>query len=238
MGAILVKEGRPMRSDHAENPFNALPPVVVVLAGVLVAIELVFQVGARGFAGADAIGWRIAAFNDYAFIPDLFERALATGQWRARDLLRLVSYVFVHTGVSHLAFVVVFLLAMGKYVGDLFSAWALLAVFFGSAIVGAVVYGLVLDDRIALIGGFPAVYGLIGAYTFVLWTGLGAMRQNPARAFTLIGFLMAFQLLFGLLFGGGNTWVAELAGFCAGFLLSFVVSPGGWRRVMEKLRQR
>jgi len=227
-----------MRNDHTESPFNALPPIVVALAVVLVGIELVFQAGARGFGGADAVGWRIAAFNDYAFIPDLFERSLETGEWRLADALRLVSYVFLHQGFSHLAFVLVFLLAMGKYVGELFSPLAMLAVFTGSAIAGAMAYGLLLDDRIALIGGFPAVYGLIGAYTFVLWTGLGAMQKNPARAFTLIGFLMAFQLLFGLLFGGGNYWVAELAGFFAGFLLSFVVSPGGWGRVMDKVRQR
>jgi len=227
-----------MRNDHSENPFNALPPVVVALAVVLIAVELIFQAGAYGFGGANAVGWRIAAFNDYAFIPDLFERSLATGEWRAGDVLRLFSYVFVHVGFGHLAFVLVFLLAMGKYVGELFSPLALLVVFLGSAAVGAMAYGLLLDDRIALIGGFPAVYGLIGAYTFVLWTGLGAMQKNPARAFTLIGFLMAFQLLFGLLFGGNNSWVAELSGFFAGFLLSFVVSPGGWGRVMDKVRQR
>lgn len=228
-----------MRSDHSEAPFNPLPPAVVGLAALLVLIELVFQAGARGFAGgAEAVGWRIAAFNSFAFLPDLFERALATGEWQAGDLFRLVSYVFLHQGFAHLAFVIVFLLAMGKFVGELFHPAALLTVFFGSAICGALAYGLLLDDRIALIGGYPAVYGLIGAYTFVLWTGLGAMQQNRARAFLLIGFLMAFQLLFGLLFGGGNYWVAEFAGFCGGFILSFLVSPGGWRRVVGKLRQR
>ena len=44
--------------------------------------------------------------------------------------------------------------------------------------------------------------------------------------------------MFGLLFGGGWDWVADLAGFATGFLLSFVVSPGGWARVREKIRQR
>ncbi|WP_108483333.1 rhomboid family intramembrane serine protease [Oceaniglobus ichthyenteri] len=227
-----------MQQSYNAPPFNPLPPVVLALTAALVVIELIFQAGARGFGGADAVGWRIAAFNDYAFIPDLFERSLATGQWAARDMVRLVSYVFVHQGFAHLAFVLVFLLAMGKYVGELFHPIAMLVIFFGSAIVGAVVYGLVLDDRMALIGGYPAVYGLIGAYSFVMWTGLGAMHQNRAKAFTLIGFLMVFQLTFGLLFGGGNYWVAELSGFGAGFLLSFLVSPGGWARVMDKLRQR
>jgi membrane associated rhomboid family serine protease len=59
-----------------------------------------------------------------------------------------------------------------------------------------------------------------------------------ARAFTLIGFLMGIQLLFGLLFGGNKDWVADFAGFAAGFGLSFLVSPGGWGRVVDRLRQR
>ena len=42
----------------------------------------------------------------------------------------------------------------------------------------------------------------------------------------------------GLIFGGGLDWVADLVGFVAGFGLSFLVSPGGWARVMNKLRQR
>jgi hypothetical protein len=32
--------------------------------------------------------------------------------------------------------------------------------------------------------------------------------------------------------------VADLAGFATGFLMSFVVSPGGFGRVMGKIRQR
>ena len=51
-------------------------------------------------------------------------------------------------------------------------------------------------------------------------------------------YLSNFILLFGLLFGGGWDWVAELSGFAAGFLLSFVVSPGGWMKVREMIRER
>ena len=58
---------------------------------------------------------------------------------------------------------------------------------------------------------------------------------------TVIGIWLASQAIgiaFGLFFGGSATWVADLAGFVAGFLLSFIVSPGGWSRVMQKIRQR
>jgi membrane associated rhomboid family serine protease len=58
------------------------------------------------------------------------------------------------------------------------------------------------------------------------------------RAFSLIGLLLAVQLIFGLLFGAGQQWVAEVAGFCTGFALSFVVSPGGWQRARARMRAR
>jgi membrane associated rhomboid family serine protease len=41
-----------------------------------------------------------------------------------------------------------------------------------------------------------------------------------------------------VILGGGLEWVADLAGFATGFILSFAVSPGGWGRVRDKLRQR
>lgn len=94
------------------------------------------------------------------------------------------------------------------------------------------------DLRTQLIGAYPGIYGLIGAFTFLIWTRLALVGANRLRAFSLIGMLLAVQLVFGLLFGGGWDWVAEVAGFATGFLLSFVVSRGGFRRVVEMVRQR
>ncbi|MBJ3763362.1 rhomboid family intramembrane serine protease [Maribius pontilimi] len=225
-------------SDINQNPFNAIPLVVVALVAILLGIELIFQAGARGFAGSDGIGWRLEALNAFAFSPQLWDRMVETGQFPPRALLRFVTYSFVHLSFGHMLFVLVFLLALGKMVAEAFSALAVLAVLAVSSIVGALVYAAALSPSIALVGGYPAVYGLIGAYTFILWTGLGTLGEQRMRAFTLIALLMGIQLLFGLMFGGGPEWVADLGGFCAGFALSFVVSPGGFGRVLDKLRQR
>ena len=90
-----------------------------------------------------------------------------------------------------------------------------------------------------LIGGYPAVYGLVGAFTFLIWTRLAAENANRMRAFTLIGMLLLFQLVFGLIFGGaGLGWIAEIAGFGFGFALSFVLVDGGMARALAQLRQR
>ncbi len=224
---------------HSESPFNALPPVVVLLALAIVGVEVVLQLGERGLVGGpEAVGWRLALIQRFSVVPELFRAMWAQGTWPPEHLLRLVAYPFIHASFGHAIFVIVFILALGKMVAEIFAAWAVLVVFFGASIVSGLVYSLVLPSQMPLFGGYPAAYGLIGAFTFLLWTRLAASGGPQARAFFLIGFLMAFQLLFGLLFGGGLDWVGDLAGFATGFLLSFVVSPGGWGRVMDRLRQR
>lgn len=229
-----------MYNPHAdESPFNSLPPVVVLLAMVIAAVEIVLQAGESGFVGGPAaVGWRLVAIEDYAFLPGVWDYMLDAGVFPLEQLQRFVTYLFLHGSFTHAAFAVVIVLALGKAVGEVFSVAAFLGVFFLSAIFGALVYGTLVSVNAPLYGAFPGAYGLIGAFTFLLWTRLTAVGENSMRAFTLIGVLLLFQLIFGVLFGAGYDWIADVAGFVAGFLLSFVLSPGGWARVLEKLRQR
>jgi membrane associated rhomboid family serine protease len=228
-----------LSNPYNESPFNALPPVVVALALPILAVELVLGAGARGLAGGpEAVGWRLDALRDYAFFGPVLEAMIGTGRWPLSEVARFVTYPFVHYGFTHMLMVMVFLLALGKMVGEVFSAFAVLAIFFGSAVVGALAYTFLTADPAPLAGGYPAVYGLIGAFTFILWVRLGQQGAPQVRAFTLIGLLLFVQLVFGLLFGSGQHWVAEVAGFGTGFALSFVVSPGGWERAVARMRTR
>ncbi len=228
-----------MSSDPDASPFNPLPPVVVALALLIFVIELAFAAGTRGYAGGpDAVGWRLEAIQNYGFFAPVLDAMIARGSWPIEHVIRFVTYPFVHWSFTHMIMVLVFLLALGNLVGRVFGAWALLAIFFGSAIIGAIVYTVIVGSNDPLIGGYPAVYGLIGAYTFVLWVRLGQQGANQSQAFTLIAVLLGIQLVFGLLFGSRQDWIADLGGFAAGFLMSFVVSPGGWARVRDRLRQR
>jgi len=222
-----------------ESPFNPLPPLVVGLAVVILGIEVLFSLGARGiFGGAEAVGWRLAAIEDWAFFDRVFEWMLANGRFPPEQLARFVTYPLIHVSFTHAVFVAIFILAIGKMVCEVFGGIAFLCVFWGSAVVGALVYALVLQSDVPLIGGYPGVYGLIGAYTFLLWVALVNTGGPQYRAFGLIGVLLAIQLIFAVFFEVGMDWVADLAGFATGFALSFVVSPGGWARLMDKLRQR
>ena len=229
-----------MTQDLNAPPLNPLPPIVWILALPIIAMEVLLSLGEAGIIGGpQAIGWRLQAIERFAMYPNLLRHMLQTQQFPIDDLARLMTYPLVHGTFTHALFAVVILLALGKMVAEIFRWWAVLVVVFGAAIAGALAYGLLVPGLTApLLGAYPAVYGLIGAFTFLLWVRLAGEGINRYRAFSLIGFLLLIQLLFGVLFGGTWEWVADLAGFTAGFLLSFVVSPGGFRRVVAMIRQR
>lgn len=223
---------------HAIAPINPLPPVVWFLVLPMIALEIAFSLAeAHLIGGAQAIGWRTAAIEAYGVFPEYWRQNAEIGRFTPEVLWRFATYSFIHYSATQAVFAVVILLAMGKFVGEIFRAWAVAAVFFAGAIVGGVVFATFVA-RQPLFGAYPGVYGLIGAFTFLLWVRLAGTGTNQFRAFSLIGALLFFQLVFGLLFGGGFEWVADLSGFATGFLLSFVVSPGGFARVRDRIRQR
>jgi membrane associated rhomboid family serine protease len=226
--------------DSDASPFNAVPAVVILLALAIFGTELLFMAARSGLIGQTRGGadWRILAVQRFAFSGEILDWMIATGRAPAEHLRRFVTYPFVHLSFTHMIFVLVFTLALGKLVGEVVGEGAVAAVFFAAAAAGALVYGLALDDPRPLTGGFPAAYGLIGAYTWLLWVGYGRRGENRLRAFRLIGALLLVQFVFGLLFGVGNDWLAEIAGFATGFALIGLLRPGGWARLVQRLRDR
>ncbi len=228
-----------MTHPQDELPFNPLPPVVVALALLILGIELVFQAGSRGLlGGAEGVGWRLGAMRTYAFSGPVLDWMIETGRFPLEHMKRFVTYPFIHVSFTHTLMVLVFLLALGKMVGEIFGTIAVLLIFFLSAAVGALAYGVFLNDPSPVVGGYPAVYGLIGSYTFMLWVSLTGTGNTQYRAFTLIGFLMGLQLVFGLLFGSNKDWLADIFGFATGFGVSILMVPGTWARIKGKLRGR
>ena len=222
---------------HQESPINAIPPVALVLFFMIIGIDLAFTAGAKGIlGGSQGVGWRIGAIQSYGFSSEIFQWMINNWRFPPEHMMRFATFPFVHGNFTSALFAGIMVLALGKFVGEVFAQWAVLVVFFVSGIVGAVVHGFVMQAQPWLIGAFPGVYGLIGAFTFSLWVSLANTGGPQARAFTLIGFLMGIQLVFGLLFGSDSMWLAEFTGFATGFVMSFILTPGGWARIRAKLR--
>jgi len=222
-----------------QGPVNPLPATVIALAVVIAGVEMLFGLADRGLIGGPGgIGLRSEAVRDYAFFGDALNWMFENGRAPPELLARFVTYPLLHLSFTHALFVCVFVLAMGKMVGEAMGNAAVLIVFFGASIGGALIYGLFLNDTFPLVGGYPGVYGLIGGYTFLMWVQARLLQQNQINAFRLIGILLAIQLAFGLLLGSRNDWLADIGGFVVGFGLCFLLVPGGWARVREGLRRR
>ncbi len=233
--------------DYNEAPINPLPAVTWVLALPMIAMEVVLNAAENGIVGGPAgIGWRSQAIQDFAFSPDYLRQMLIVQQFPLDGLYRPFTYALVNTDLTQAVFVIVILLALSKFVGEVFRWWAVLAVFLASSLVAALAYTAIPYTHVGLIGGYPPVYGLIGAFTYLKWMQMEGAGTGRLRAFQLIGFLLAFRIAFGLYAlisygiqqGPGWDWTAEMAGFLTGFLMSFAVSPGGWRRVLNRIRAR
>lgn len=236
-----------MRPGYDQNPLNPIPPVLWIMAAPIIVGEAAFALGRFGFLGGGAQGagtvLRQLWVERTAFAPELLVSAWQRGDLFSPQIYRLLTYPFVHYSFSHALFVAVFLLALGNMVAQSFRPWAVVALFFASAIGAALIYtglSLILPFRFdPLVGGYPAVYGMLGGFTWLLWTRLGAQHANRVRAFTLIGVLLLFQLIFGLAFGAtGLTWIGDVAGFAVGFLASFALVPGGFARLRRGVRHR
>jgi len=222
--------------DHNASPVNPLPAAVVIVTLALALPELLFQAGTYGLIGGQqGIGWRVDAISSYGFFDTVFNWMLDNGRFPAEHMIRFLSYPFVNGNFSNAVFPVVLILAMGKMVAEAFSQLTFLIIFIASTLVGALAYGLALDTNLPLIGANPPAYGLIGAFTFMLFIRARAEGKSGLGAFSLIAFLLGLQLFFGLVFGGGQDWVADVPAFVCGFVLSFFLAPGGPERLLPAL---
>ena len=220
-------------------PVNPIPPVIIGLCAVILVVEVMLSLAGAGLVGGQqGVGWRVSAIQDYGFSPAVWDQMVGRGDYSFDIIKRLFTYAFVHGSFTQALFGMAILLALGKFVGDVFHPLAVLAIFVFSGIVGAAVYGATVSQNVALFGVYPADYGLIGAFTYLQWLRLGQMGENQLRAFQMIAFLMAIQLLFALLFGGSPAWIADVAGFATGLVLSTLVAPGGWSAFMRRMRNR
>jgi membrane associated rhomboid family serine protease len=211
-----------------QSPFNPLPPVIVVLALAMIAVEAALGLAEAGFLGGpQGIGLRLEAVERFAFAPRVVDLVFERGVMAPEVLMRFVSYIFVHGSLGHAAFGVVILLAMGKFAGEVLDGVALAVIVIASAVMGALVFGLAVRASIPLYGSYPAAYGLIGAYTAIVFVALGRAGERQLAAFRLIGILVAIQLVFAALFGADPSWIADLSGFVTGFVLTPLLAPGG-----------
>lgn len=226
------------RAGEGRQPMFMVPPVIGVLAGLMLAIQ-----AAQAFV-LDAQG-QVSLLAWFGFIP---LRLLAPDQFPGGLLPLLwtpLTYGFLHGGWEHVLGNVAWLVIFGTPVARRYGAGRTLIVFFVSSVVGALAFAITSFDSLAfLVGASGGIAGLTGAaMRFIFQPVLMArhpetgepvvlgrqmaslpemLRSPPARNFSAIWIVLNCLVpLAPMLLGQevGIAWQAHLGGFFTGLLL-------------------
>ena len=226
--------------DLNSSPINALPGMVWLLVLLIAAIELLLTAAGYGLIGGPSgVGWRIEAIQRFAYSSAVQSWMLETWRFPPMHLVRYLSFPFIHAGAMHAIFAIVLIAALGKMVGERFSAGAFLILAVLVPVLSAIVFGFVMgEDQLGwLFGAMPTVFALVGAFTWMRFRDAQGDRAKQRRAFGMIAVLLGARLAFGVMAETGPGWIAEVAAFAFGFGLSaLVLGPGSWQRLRSRIR--
>ena len=228
-----------MTEPAAQSPLLPLPWAVWVLLLPIAAVEAVLQAAALGWIGGpEGIGWRLAAVERFGLAGALLSHQWETGRLGWAEAARLWSFMAVHPSGLVAVLALALIAALGKAVGQVLPGPALLVLAGVAAPVGALVWAVGLGAPVWLIGAYPAVFALLGAFAWLLWRGHVAQGADRQRFAALIGLLLVLRVAVGLWIGGGQDWIADLAAFAFGLAIAPGLMPGAMGRLRDRLRRR
>lgn len=152
-----------------------------------------------------------------------------------RHLGNLITSMFLHANLLHVAGNMLFLWIFGNNVEDRLGELKFLVVYFASGIAGSLlqIY-LTPDSTIPMLGASGAISGLLAAYVLYFPRARILTFVVPFFVFTLpayvfIGYWIALQALNAFLnigaVGGGVAFFAHVGGFGTGLILALLLRP-------------
>ncbi len=143
--------------------------------------------------------------------------ALSSGLVAAGQYWRLMTAIFVHAGLIHLAFNLIALTTVSTSLEEELGGARYLSIFLLTGLAGSVA-SYALHFRVRSVGASGAIFGLIG---FAI-PYFGRQRTLQARDVQRLMIRWAiYAFVFGLIFGADN--YAHAGGFVAGLLLGAVM---------------
>ena len=211
------------------------------------------RVGHPAVANLSIIGVNIIVFlveltlgepfiSTWAFTPAHLT-AFVQGSGSVQAVLTLVTAMFMHASLSHLAGNMLFLWVFGQAVEDAFG-WRHYLTFYLTCGVAANLAQYALDPTSAVLnlGASGAIAGVMGSYLalypgssidlFVWPLSLLVLRNLRVPAWLLLGLWFAVQVASGIagLHAVAGTesvaYVAHVGGFVTGFVLALLLRPG------------
>lgn len=181
------------------------PLLVYILIGITILVYLL-QEASRFFLGVDLPGALGMKINE----------AILQG-----ELWRLLTPMFLHGSILHIAFNMYALNALGPQLERYYGHWRFLALYILSGFAGNVTSFLLTDSP--SLGSSTAIFGVIGAQAVFLYQNQQVFGNVARRALTNIITLAGINLILGLSPGIDN-W-GHLGGLLAGSLFAWFAGP-------------
>ncbi len=185
----------------------ARPVVTYVLLGILV---LVFV--------ADAVLTQVTGQRIVFLLGAQWNELVAAGQY-----WQLLTAIFLHAGLTHLAFNAYALFILGRDIESLYGSLWFTVVYLLAGLGGSVAWYL-LGSSDPSVGASGAIFGLMGAEAafFVrnqqLFGAFGRQRLKNVAVLLAINFVLGFTI-------PNVNYIAHLGGLVTGFLVGLVLAP-------------
>lgn len=139
------------------------------------------------------------------------------------DYWRLLTAVFLHAGLMHLAFNGWALFSVGRDMESLLGSVRFTAIYLLSGLAGNVAYYL-LGPNVPSLGASGAIFGLIGAEAAFFLRNRPLFGRFGGQRLANLAIMIGINLVFGFTVPGINN-IAHLGGLLTGFALGYVMAP-------------
>src|SRR5271165_764134 len=139
------------------------------------------------------------------------------------DWWRLVTYMFLHGSVMHIAFNMWCLWDLGALCESLYGRWTFAAVYLTTGVAGGVA-SVGWNPRVLSVGASGAIFGLAGALIASFYLGEFSLPNIAIRG-TLrsLVFFVGFNVLFGSMFPGIDN-ACHFGGLISGLILGALIA--------------
>jgi rhomboid protease GluP len=131
------------------------------------------------------------------------------------DYWQLLTSIFVHVDISHIALNMLFLIIFGLRAEDLFTTEEYFAVYMLSGLSGSLLTLFLMSPNTVSAGASGAIFGMYGA-------GIIYMRKTFGQS--IIGALMYAFMLLILSTGAGVNIIAHFGGLAAGLIIGYALA--------------
>jgi len=141
-----------------------------------------------------------------------------SGEW-----WRLVTYMFLHEGILHIAFNMWCLWDLGALAESLYGRWTYAGIYFVTGIGGGL-GSIIWNPRAFTVGASGAIFGLAGALVASFYLGEFSLpRVAIGGTLRSLAIFVVFNLFFGGMFGGIDN-ACHIGGLVSGLGLGAVIA--------------